>query len=194
MSHFLCRSSTADGYSWALTSVTSFVFNKGVLIKVCLRWWFYPQQAGNSNAKCCMGMNVLNAEWERISTGFVVEQKHVSPTAEPFDSGILTPSRSVWLICFFGASPALVVSAEELEQPGSDSPWLHGIPHLWWGEGPASEIHSQTWQVRGNSASKALLGGSGCHHWLQQGWHRICVPFCSLCAYSWAAFKHGNLL
>lgn len=91
--------------------------------------------------------------------GFVVGQKHVSPTVEPFDSGILTLSRSVWLICFSGASPAVVVFAAELEQPGSDSPWLHGIPHLWRGEGPAAEIHSQTWQVRGSSASSALLGG-----------------------------------
>lgn len=70
MSHFLCRSSTIDGYSWAVTSVTSpLVFIKGVLIKVCLRWWFYPQQARNSNAKRCMGMNVLvslvNLWWNR---------------------------------------------------------------------------------------------------------------------------------
>lgn len=56
--------------------------------------------------------------------------ENVSLTEEPFDSGILTLFRSVWLICFFVAAAAVVVFAEELEQPGSDSPWVHGIPHL----------------------------------------------------------------
>lgn len=99
-------------------------------------------------------------EYFGFSTGFVVEQKHVSWTEEHFDSGISTLSRSVWLICFFGASPALVILAEELEQPGSDSPWVYGIPHLWRGEGQTSEIHSQTWQVRESSASREVLAAT----------------------------------
>lgn len=109
---------------------------------------FIFQQPRNCNAKRCMGMNVLVP---------LLDSWWNSNKEEPFDSGILTLRRSVWLIYFFGASPALVIFAEELEQPGSDSPWLYGIPHLWRGEGPAAEIHSQTWQVRGSSASRALL-------------------------------------
>lgn len=47
----------------------------------------------------------------------------------------------------------MVLFAQELEQSSGDSSWLYGIPNVWWGESPASEIHSQTWQVSARQQS-----------------------------------------
>lgn len=43
---------------------------------------------------------------------------------------------------------AMVVSLKKLEQSGSHTPRLHGLPNLWWGQGPAAQVHPQAWQVR----------------------------------------------
>lgn len=43
---------------------------------------------------------------------------------------------------------ALVISAAELEQLGSYTSWVHGLPHLRWGQSSAAEVHPQAWQVR----------------------------------------------
>lgn len=52
------------------------------------------------------------------------------------------------LVLFGFVCVALVVPAAQLEQLGSDSPWLHGLPHLRWGQSAATEVHPQAWQVR----------------------------------------------
>lgn len=36
---------------------------------------------------------------------------------------------------------------KELEFPGSDTPWIHGLPHLWWSQGSTSQVQQQAWQV-----------------------------------------------
>lgn len=43
---------------------------------------------------------------------------------------------------------ALVIPTAELEQLGSYSPGVHGLPHLRWGQSTAAEVHPQAWQVR----------------------------------------------
>lgn len=43
---------------------------------------------------------------------------------------------------------ALVVPASKLEQLGSYSPRVHGLPHLRRGQSTTAEVHSQAWQVR----------------------------------------------
>lgn len=43
---------------------------------------------------------------------------------------------------------AMVNTFEELDVPGSDAPGVHGLPHLRRGEGAASGIQWQIWQVK----------------------------------------------
>lgn len=49
--------------------------------------------------------------------------------------------------CVCGVCVALVVPAAKLEQPGCDSPGVHGFPHLRRGQSSAAEVHSQARQV-----------------------------------------------
>lgn len=48
-------------------------------------------------------------------------------------------------VCVF---TALVFPAAELEQLGSYSSRVHGLPYLRRGQGKAAEVHPQAWQVR----------------------------------------------
>lgn len=50
-----------------------------------------------------------------------------------------------WTVC---VCLALVISSEELEQPGRHTPRLHGLPDLRRGQGSPTQVHPQTGQVR----------------------------------------------
>lgn len=42
---------------------------------------------------------------------------------------------------------AMGLNFKELEFPGSDTPWIHGFPHLWWSQGSTTQVQQQARQV-----------------------------------------------
>lgn len=64
----------------------------------------------------------------------------------------------------------MVLFAQELEQPSSDSSWLYGVLNIWRGESKASEIHSQAWQV--SAWKRGLFLTNSSHPLLMQ--HLMC--------------------
>lgn len=46
-----------------------------------------------------------------------------------------------------GVFSAMGIHFKELEFPGGDTPWVHGLPHLRWSQGSATQVQQQAWQV-----------------------------------------------
>lgn len=66
-----------------------------------------------------------------------------------------------WIfVCVCGVCVALVVPAAKLEQPGCDSPGVHGFPHLRRGQSSAAEVHSQARQVGQKTLASSRLHNS----------------------------------
>lgn len=54
---------------------------------------------------------------------------------------LLSQTKTGWYFSAMG------LNFKELEFPGSDTPWIHGFPHLWWSQGSTSQVQQQARQV-----------------------------------------------
>lgn len=54
---------------------------------------------------------------------------------------LLSQAKTGWYFSAMG------LNFKELEFPGSDTPWIHGFPHLWWSQGSTTQVQQQAWQV-----------------------------------------------
>lgn len=150
--------------SRSLHSVIQVVSNE----LLCLKYLFAQIDPGHCTSQWGLPNSCLNLEYHQWCNIFHSCCAH-SVTA----MYIHTSDDSLSLCVCVYVCVALVIPAAELEQLGSYSPGVHGLPHLRWGQSSASKVHSQAWQVRYHDTRHPHQTSWNIHqHWMSNMVHK----------------------